>query len=223
MNSSRELAAQLLQPADLGRSELAERLTMAGLEVEAYERGRRRRSAAWWSARSLDVERHPNADKLTRVHRRRRQRNAASRLRRAERARRHEGAARARCGARLRRNMEIKSASLRGVESAGHAVLGARARAVGGPRAACSSCRRRKPSARMCARCSGSTTACSRSSSRRTAPTACRSSASRAKCRRSPARRWKLPQIRAGAGEERREAPGEDQRARTAAAASPAA
>ena len=70
---SRTLAARFCNP-DWSSEELADRLTMAGLEVEEIvpvappfaRRGGRRRCARW--------RRHPNADKLTRVRGRRRHR-----------------------------------------------------------------------------------------------------------------------------------------------------
>jgi phenylalanyl-tRNA synthetase beta chain len=51
-------------PLTVTPAELAAQLTLAGLEVEAVSRWRRR-SPAWWWARCLSAGRHPNAEKLS--------------------------------------------------------------------------------------------------------------------------------------------------------------
>ena len=166
-------------------------LTMARPRGRGIERAGRAavRAASWW-AKCSSVEQHPNADRLTRVPGRRRRGGAAhDRLRRAERARRHEGAC-ALVGAELpggtRRSSRRKRARRR---VAGHAVLGARARLSTTMRRACWRCRDDAAVGADVRDVLELDDTSSRSSSRPTAATACRSSASRAKSRRSPARR----------------------------------
>ena len=64
MNVPESWLRSFCDPTLSGR-ELADKLTMAGRRGRGLRAGRRRRSAASWSAKCSSVEKHPNADKLT--------------------------------------------------------------------------------------------------------------------------------------------------------------
>src|SRR5690349_12026962 len=100
----------------LSGAELAERLTMAGLEVEAYEAAGPRFSGVV-VAQIVEVERHPNADKLTVCT----VEAGGERLKvvcGAPNARAGMKVPLAKIGARLP-GVEVKRSTIRGVESAG--------------------------------------------------------------------------------------------------------
>ena len=117
--------------------ELAHLLTMSGLEVEEVEPVAPPFSNVVVARSATKCAKHPNADRLNVC-----QVDAGTgtllqhRLRRAERARRHEGRLRAWPAPCCRRvttasRSRSRSAKLRGVEIAGHAVLGERTETVG--------------------------------------------------------------------------------------------
>ena len=125
--------------------EISRRLSYAGLVVEHVEKltpG----FAGVFAARVLNVEKHPNADRLNLVERRRRRkRKIQSRVRRAQRQGRHDRAARS--GWRAARQGTAAGGSRHSRRAVGgHAVLGARARPVAGSRG--NSRARRRRSAR---------------------------------------------------------------------------
>ena len=177
-------------------SELADLLTMAGLEVETlrpagaavHRRGR--------GARCSKSARHPERRPAERVQGRcgRHRRAARDRLRRAQRARRH-----ARCRWRwsapsCRRVRTATAVRIKRRQAArrgepGHAVLGARAGAVGRPRRPARAAGRRAGRARHRASCWSSTTRVHAQADAEPRRIASASSASRARSRRSPAHR----------------------------------
>ena len=82
------LAARVLRPRARRRRRSSERLTMTGTEVERVQHHGVDALEHFVVGRVLEAEQHPDADRLTRLHgRRRRRRRRADRLRRAERRR----------------------------------------------------------------------------------------------------------------------------------------
>ena len=142
MNVPESWLRSFCNPRMSGR-ELADLLTMAGLEVESCAPVGRRALPAWWSAKCSSVERHPNADKLTVC-----TVNAGK-----EKLQVVCGAPNVRVGmkaplatsARLRDRKSRSPISRR--RKPGDAVLGARARALRGPLGAARTAGKRKAGA----------------------------------------------------------------------------
>ena len=153
-------------------------LTMPGIEVEALEPAAPR-STASWSGEVLSVEKHPERRPAARVPGRTSARAPLTIVCGAPNVRAGMKVPTALVGAKLP-DIEIKAAKLRGVESQGM-LCSARELGLERRSSGLLDLPTMRRSARAFASCSISTISSSRSSSRRTAATACRSSAWRAK------------------------------------------